>query len=37
VLFWTDKAEPGVDVLDRKTAKTAAKQLRANRKACKKA
>ncbi len=37
VLFWTDKAEPGVDVLDRKAVKARAKQLKANRKACKKA
>ena len=37
VLFWTDQAEPGVDLLDRKAARARAKQLRANRKACKKA
>jgi hypothetical protein len=37
VLFWTDKAEPGVDLMDRKTARARAKQLKANRKACRKA
>lgn len=37
VLFWNDRAEPGVDVLTRKADRARARQLRANRKACRKA
>lgn len=36
-LFWTDDTDPGVAPLNRQTTKDRAKQLRANRKACRKA